>query len=152
MARWATPPVDRGQTAMFPSTLDQTVCPDHPVRIMDEILRGLDWAAWEAHYVLLVGQPPIHPRVVAGAILYGMTLGIRSSRRLEWACGNAIDFLWLVQGEHIDHSRPADAQRGCAADGGNAGDSAPAREGDPLDGAFHCFHAVRDLVALESRA
>ena len=36
--------------------------------------------------------------------MYGMTQGIRSSRRLEWACGNAKDFLWLAEGPTIDHS------------------------------------------------
>ena len=45
-----------------------------------------------------------HDRIMAGAILYGLTHGIRSSRRLEWACGNAIDFMWLVEGRTIDHS------------------------------------------------
>jgi hypothetical protein len=42
--------------------------------------------------------------IVAGAILYGVSHGIRSSRRLEWACSNAVDFIWLVEGRHIDHS------------------------------------------------
>ncbi len=41
---------------------------------------------------------------MAGTILYGLTHGIRSSRRLEWACGNAVDFMWLVEGRTIDHS------------------------------------------------
>ena len=45
-----------------------------------------------------------HDRIMAGAILYGLTHGIRSSRRLEWACGNAVDFMWLVEGRTIDHS------------------------------------------------
>jgi len=37
-------------------------------------------------------------------LLYGLSHGIRSSRRLEWACGNAVDFIWLAQGQRIDHS------------------------------------------------
>ena len=48
----------------------------------------MDWSAWESRRagILLAGQPPIHPRIVAGAILYGLTLSIRSSRKLEDAC------------------------------------------------------------------
>jgi hypothetical protein len=42
--------------------------------------------------------------VVASVLLYGLSQGIRSSRRLEWACGNAVDFMWLAGGRHIDHS------------------------------------------------
>jgi transposase len=71
---------------------------------MAEILDELDWSGWERRYVLVAGQPPIHPKIVAGAILYGLTHGLRSSRRLEWACGHAVDFLWLVEGRTIDHS------------------------------------------------
>ncbi len=52
----------------------------------------------------MAGQPPIHPRIVAWAILYGLTLGLCSSRKLEDACRNRLDFLWLVEGRMIDHS------------------------------------------------
>jgi len=64
----------------------------------------LDWSSWEQHYVLVAGQPPIHPKIMAGVILYGLSHGIRSSRRLEWACANAVDFMWLAEGRAIDHS------------------------------------------------
>jgi transposase len=80
------------------------VSEDHPVRLFEEILSGEDWRSWENYYVLVAGQPPIHPRVVASVLLYGMAQGIRSSRRLEWACRNAIDFMWLAEGRTIDHS------------------------------------------------
>lgn len=33
-----------------------------------------------------------------------MSLGIRSTRRLEDACGNRLDFIWLAEGRVIDHS------------------------------------------------
>jgi len=89
---------------LFSPTLDAVILPDHPVRLFDEILRQLDWRAWESQYVQVYGQPPIHPRIVASAILYGLSVGIRSSRQLERACGVALDFLWLVEGHTIDHS------------------------------------------------
>jgi transposase len=96
--------MDRRQTAMFTPTLDAVVSQDHPVRLFDEILAQMDWSAWECHYVLVAGQPPIHPRVMAGVILYGLSRGLRSSRALEWACLNSVDFLWLAEGRDIDHS------------------------------------------------
>ena len=104
MGRWAAARWERGQTLMFPPTLEEVIGEDHPVRLFAEILARRDWQAWESQYVLAVGQPPIHPRVVAGAILYGLSLGIRSSRRLEWACKNSLDFIWLVEGRTIDHA------------------------------------------------
>ncbi len=104
MSGWNQAPFPRDQILLFRETLGDRISQNHSVRLFVEILDQLGWSSWERHYVLVAGQPPIHPRIMAGAILYGLTHGIRSSRRLEWACGNAIDFMWLVEGRTIDHS------------------------------------------------
>ena len=104
MSHWAASPLDRNQVVLFCPTLDDQIPADHPVRFFDEVLRGVDWGAWESMYVRVAGQPPIHPRVMASAILYGLSLGIRSSRVLENACANRFDFYWLLEGRVIDHS------------------------------------------------
>jgi transposase len=104
MGYWAEAPLPRDQLLLIPKSLGECVPPDHPVRLFDEILSSLDWSAWERHYCQVAGQPAIPPRVVAGAILYGMSHGLRSSRRIEWACTSAVDFIWLVEGRQIDHS------------------------------------------------
>jgi transposase len=64
----------------------------------------MDFAEWESMYVRVVGQPPIHPRVMAACILYGLSLGIRTSRKLEDAAANRLDFLWLMEGRVPDHA------------------------------------------------
>ena len=104
MSGWNQAPFPRDQILLFRETLGDRIPPDHSVRLFAEILDGVDWGSWEQHYVLVAGQPPIHPKILAGAILYGLTHGLRSSRRLEWACGHAVDFMWLVEGRTIDHS------------------------------------------------
>ena len=104
MSRWNEAPYPREQILLFPERLEDRIPDNHTVRLLAEVLVGFDWSSWERHYVLVSGQPPIHPKIMAGAIIYGLTHGIRSSRRLEWACGNAIDFMWLVEGRTIDHS------------------------------------------------
>ncbi|OHB54167.1 MAG: hypothetical protein A2Y12_16965 [Planctomycetes bacterium GWF2_42_9] len=104
MTRWANTSLEREQIVLFSPTLDSCIDEDHPVRLFDEILVELDWSVWECQYFSGIGQPAIHPRIIASAILYGMSHGIRSSRRLEWACKNAVDFIWLVEGRQIDHS------------------------------------------------
>jgi transposase len=96
--------MERDQIVLFAPTLEARIPEDHPVRLLDEILAGYDWSAWEARYHGSRGQPPIHPRFLAAAILYGFTRGIRSSRKLEYAIGHSIDFIWLVEGRSIDHS------------------------------------------------
>lgn len=104
MADFAPPPLGRDQLVLFPEKLDQAISADHPVRLLDAILNRLDWSKWEATYVLVCGQPPIHPKVIAGAILYGIQKGIRSSRALEESLTVRSDFRWLAQGRSLDHT------------------------------------------------
>lgn len=104
MIRWATPPSPRCQASLIPETLDELVRPDHPIRQIDAILNEVDWRPWEAEYERLRGQPPIHPRYVAGAILYGVIKRIRSSRGLEEATKERLDFRWFLEGQTIDHA------------------------------------------------
>ena len=101
MAYWAKPVFDRAQVVI---SLDESIHEDHPVRLLDEILRGMDWSAWEQEYNGERGQPPIRPLVVAGVILYGFMRRIRSSRQLEYACGHNFDFIWVAEGRVIDHA------------------------------------------------
>ena len=104
MSGWAKTPMDRNQVLLFHPTLDATISEDHPVRLYDEILRSCNWSAWESQYVLAAGQPSIHPRVAASVILYGLNQGIRSSRVLERQCRNSLDYLWLANGQELDHT------------------------------------------------
>jgi transposase len=104
MIRWAQSVRGRDQIVLFAPTLQDAISEDHSVRLFDEVIGKLDFGGWEQHYERVDGRPPIHPRVMAQVILYGLSLGIRSSRKLEDACINRIDFLWLTEGRSIDHS------------------------------------------------
>jgi transposase len=108
MDYWAQAPRGRDQIALFSPTLDDMIGEDHPVRLLDEILRACGWGVWESRYHGRRGQPPIHPRVLASVLLYGLTRGIRSSRQLEYLCTHNIDFMWLLEGRSIDHSTLCD--------------------------------------------
>lgn len=111
MTRWAQSPESRDQMVLFPSRLDDVISPDHRVRVLDSLLSQLDWSDWEAGYDDRLGQPAIHPRVVASALLYGMMCRIRASRKLEEALQVRNDFRWLVEGQTIDHSTFADFRK-----------------------------------------
>lgn len=104
MSYWAKAEVARDQIALIATTLSDRIPENHTVRLFWELLGTYDWRPWEARYCGCHGQPAIHPRIVAGVLLYGLTQGIRSSRRLEWACGHAVDYMWLAEGRVIDHS------------------------------------------------
>ena len=103
---WADSPFQRESprfSQWFP-TLDSLIAADDPVRLFADVLDEVDWSQWEAEYPRRKGQPPIHPEHLAAATLYGMYRGIRSSRKLEEACNYRFDFVWLVEGRHIDHT------------------------------------------------
>ena len=83
MEYWAKAPESRSQMVLFATKLDEVIAADHPVRLFDGILARLDWSLWEVGYDLKRGQPPIHPRVLASVLLWGLMTRIRSSRALD---------------------------------------------------------------------
>lgn len=103
-AKWATPPQQRDQLTLFSPSLEDSIPSDHRIRRFEEILDQVDWTSWEQEYHGNRGQPPIHPRYIAGAILFGLTERIRSSRELEKATKLRLDFMWFLHNRSIDHS------------------------------------------------
>jgi transposase len=108
---WAKSTERRDQMVLFPTRLEEAIAAEHSVRLLDDILRRLDWSKWEALYDLERGQPPIHPRILASVILYGLLTRIRSSRALEEALQVRLDFRWLVEGRSIDHTTISEFRR-----------------------------------------
>lgn len=100
--RWAPARVRRDECV---PTWESLVPKDAQVRLFDEIFSEIDWSPFEAEYKNSgLGQPPIHPRYLAAAILYGLYLGIRSSRKLENACFYRFDMMWLLECRRPDHT------------------------------------------------
>jgi transposase len=100
-------PFSRGQTWLFPPTLEDLVSEDHPARYVAAFVDGLDRAAWGELGVAADGEargaPAYHPRVLLGAWLYGFMTGVRSSRKLEGACRDQVPYLWLTGWQRPDH-------------------------------------------------
>lgn len=111
MTYWARPPESREQAVLFPQRLDEALPREHVVRLLDEVLGRLDWSRFEACYHGRIGQPPIHPRVLAGVLLYGLWTRLRSSRAMEEALQVRLDFRWLAEGQTIDHSTLSEFRR-----------------------------------------
>ena len=100
---WQDAPVPREQFVLFAETPEDRIPEDHPVRLLDEILGRMDWSLWEAEYYGSFGQPPIHPSILAKALLFAMLRRIRSSRVIEYEIKHSVDVIWLVSGRTIDH-------------------------------------------------
>ena len=109
--RWAQAAVSRDQLVLFTTKLDDIIKPDDPVRAVDRVLGQVDWQPMEAIYNGRLGQPPIHPRILCGVILYGLISRIRASRKLEEALIVRTDFRWLAHGMSIDHTTISEFRR-----------------------------------------
>ena len=112
MAGFRKPELPREQMVLWEQRLEDALPVDHPVRLLDELLKSKAFAKtfshWEAQYVLVEGKPPYHPRDLSALYIYGMMNRLRSSRQLESACHNRLDVIWLLSGQRPDHSTIAD--------------------------------------------
>jgi transposase len=101
---------------LWEQRLEDAIPMDHPVRLVDQLLKSQAFAGtfvkWEAQYDLLEGKPPYHPRDLSALYIYGMMNKLRSSRQLEGACHNRLDVIWLMSGQHPDHSTIAEFVKG----------------------------------------
>jgi transposase len=105
MSQWACAQVSRQERTLLGPCLDEQIGRDHGIRVLEAMLLEVDWASWEAAYACEgAGRPPIHPRLMAGAILYGLIKRLRSTRDLEDATRMRFDFRWLLECRTIDHT------------------------------------------------
>ena len=80
---------DRGQSTFFPECLEDWICEDNPVRVIDVFVDKLDLT--ELRFVGVdpeaTGRPSYHPSVVLKLYIYGYLNRVQSSRRLEREAG-----------------------------------------------------------------
>ena len=107
--RFKEPPAPREQLILYSQSVDDAVPPDAEVRHFAALMDEVDWRPWEAAYEGY-GQPPIHPRYLASAILFGLMNRVYSTRDLEYAAARNLDFIWLLEGFTPDHSTFANFQ------------------------------------------
>jgi transposase len=90
----------RDQLALFPTTLDETVSEDHPVRVIDAFVEGLDLRALGFAKVAAeeMGRPPYAPGDLLKLYIWGYANRVRSSRGLEREAKRNVEVMWLVHG------------------------------------------------------
>ena len=77
---------------------------DHLVHFIRDLVREeLDLGAIFAVYRVRCGYPPYHPGLMTALLLYAYSWGIDSSRRIERACEERVDFLALTGMVKPDH-------------------------------------------------
>ena len=77
--------LDRGQSTLFPETLEDFVAEDNAVRVIEAFVQGLDLGGLGFGGVdpKATGRPSYHPSVLLKLYIYGYLNRVQSSRRLE---------------------------------------------------------------------
>ena len=103
----------RGQSSLFPVSLDELVPPEHVVRVIDAFVEGLDFAAFGFQRAVprATGRPPYDPRDLLRLYVYGYLNQVRSSRRLERECHRNVELMWLLDRLAPDHKTISEFRR-----------------------------------------
>lgn len=95
---------NRYQTVLLPSSIDEYVSENNPVRAIDAYVETLDLSNLNIQNSgsgLTAGQPAYHPSLLIKLYLYGYINGLRSSRKLEREGARNLEVIWL-----LDNLRP----------------------------------------------
>jgi transposase len=89
------------QQLTFPMNMEITIPQDDPVRLLSAQLEELDYRELYRAYSSQGRKSVAEPRIIFEVLVYGYMCGIYSTRKLEEACHKRVDFMWLLQGEHV---------------------------------------------------
>lgn len=79
---------DRGQSTLFPESLDNYITEDNPVRVVDVFVDDLALAGMGFKVEpAITGRPAYHPATMLKLYIYGYLNRVQSSRRLEREAG-----------------------------------------------------------------
>ena len=81
---------DRGQSTLFPESLEDWIGEDNAVRVVDVFVEELDLAGlgFDGVDPEATGRPSYHPSVLLKLYIYGYLNRVQSSRRLERECAS----------------------------------------------------------------
>ena len=104
---------DRGQSTLLPDCLEDWICEDNPVRVIDVFVDGLDLDELRFSGVDpgATGRPSYHPSVLLKLYIYGYLNRVQSSRRLEREAGRNVEVMWLTGRLVPDHKTIADFRK-----------------------------------------
>lgn len=84
----------RFQSTLFPSTLEDFIAEDNPVRIIEAFVEELDLNKLE--FTAATGRPAYHPSILLKIYIYGYLNRVLSTRRLEHETHRNVELMWLT--------------------------------------------------------
>jgi transposase len=101
---------NQNQMMLLPPSLEEKIKEDHIARLISQVVDKLDIRDIEARYSE-EGCSAYHPRMLLKIILYGYSIGIRGSRRLQKRTEEDIVFMWLSGMQNPDFRTISDFRK-----------------------------------------
>jgi transposase len=91
------------QIFLLPPSLEDMIDPNHPVRVVNQVIDNLDIDTLIRKYQG-GGCSSYHPRLMLKVLVYGYLTNLYSSRKIEQALTQNIHFMWLSGMSYPDHN------------------------------------------------
>lgn len=88
---------------LFPPSIEELIPQEHPVRIVNGIIEQLDLKLLIKEYSK-EGKPSYHPKMMLKVMVYAYMDNTYSSRKIEKAMRENINFMWLAAQQVADHN------------------------------------------------
>lgn len=91
------------QNWLFPPSIEDFIASDHPVRVVNGVIEQINIDALVQAYHI-TGKPGYHPKMMLKVMVYAYMDNIYSSRKIEKAMRENINFMWLSGRQVADHN------------------------------------------------
>jgi transposase len=100
----------QNQIMLMPPSLEDKIPQDHLARYINRLVEGLDIHEIEEGY-FDIGCKAYHPRMLLKILIYGYSVGLRSSRRIHRATREDVVFMWLAGQQEPDFRTISDFRK-----------------------------------------
>ena len=102
--------IDRDTGFLMPPSVDEWLPERHLARFVVEVIATLDLRSMTGSY-RGSGEASYHPQLLLGIVVYGYATGVFSSRKLERATYDSVEFRFVAANDHPDHDTIAAFRR-----------------------------------------
>lgn len=103
---------ERKQMVLFPSSIEEYVSQEDPVRAYDAFIDTVDFKEIGIEQnPNKVGNSEYEPKAMLKLLVYSCSYGWRSSRKIERATHHNVSFMWLMGGLKPDHKTISEFRR-----------------------------------------
>jgi transposase len=96
-------PYNQQQAMLLPPSLDEMVPVGHPARVVNDVINRISITSLLTAYKN-EGCSSYHPQMLLKVLVYGYVSNTYSSRKLEAACKENINYMWLSAMNFPDHN------------------------------------------------